>query len=953
MFESPFVVTHPNDFEGIKIAVRILSEDFSKVTGGKPNPVVQPSSFARSTAIIIGSITNSSIIKTLIEEKRLDVSAIKDQWECYTTQLVSNPLKGCKQALVIVGSDKRGTIFGTYTLSQQIGVSPFYFWSDVPVKKASDLYALDTTTRDGPPTVKYRGLFINDESPCLTEWVKEKIGPKYNVAFYKKVFELLLRLKANFLWPAMWNHPGQSFFVDDALNQKTADEYGIVMSTSHHEPMQRAMNEWFREPYNEPEGSWSWLTNKEKITKYFQEGAERAKPFESVLTLGMRGKGDHVIDAKDVTSTLHDILHTQRSIIKDVYGSEAGENQVLALYKEVLTQYDQGLEIPDDVTLLFADDNQGSIRRVLVGDEKRRSGGAGIYYHFEFVGHPRSYKWLNSNHLPKAWQQLDEAYNNGVDRIWIFNVGDIKPMEVPLSFAMMKAWNTHALTPSQLPVFFDAFIDNTFSLSAADSKECSQLLFEYDQLMGLGKHECIEDDTFSVIYYDEADTVLRRWSDLLGRSTLIYEKVPTDLKPAIYQLIHHPIKATQIYIALRVALGKNKRFAEQRRTIANKYAQEVLRLFQADFDLSNEYHGMLGGKWNHIMDQPHYGCRWEEDIAPFRDMIPGLCYVQSRQKASPIMGSFGIAVEGHAGYRTGLCCEEHDLLQPSRGNRVPSVTTAPLEPLGARSRWFEIYSHSSESFHWSVKSDTEWLSMSISSGYLTPEDSASRVHVFVDWVSVPELFDGEALLEVRSDTGSIEVVHVPIKKRKAPVGYTGFIESDQLVSINATNFDALSIARSSYKTNPLIGRTGAGGVLLAARANDADKLDFLHYSFFNYTPMTEATVTLYFTMTFNTEPSNPIEYDICVDDLPHSTFRLVPDAPNPGTMPPGDLPAGWMEECPRLVWTRKHTIDLTETGAHVLKIRLRHTNSVLEKVVIDLGGVRPSYLGPPESKRSK
>ncbi|CAG9952803.1 unnamed protein product [Clonostachys rosea f. rosea IK726] len=907
MFESPFVVTHPvtggldlvdcpivvdqNDFEGIKIAVRILSEDFSKVTGGKPNPVA-------------GCLCYQGPV------------------ECYTTQLVSNPLKGCKQALVIVGSDKRGTIFGTYTLSQQIGVSPFYFWSDVPVKKASDLYALDTTTRDGPPTVKYRGLFINDESPCLTEWVKEKIGPKYNVAFYKKVFELLLRLKAselrllffaNFLWPAMWNHPGQSFFVDDALNQKTADEYGIVMSTSHHEPMQRAMNEWFREPYNEPEGSWSWLTNKEKITKYFQEGAERAKPFERC----------HF--------TLHDILHTQRSIIKDVYGSEAGENQVLALYKEVLTQYDQGLEIPDDVTLLFADDNQGSIRRVLVGDEKRRSGGAGIYYHFEFVGHPRSYKWLNSNHLPKAWQQLDEAYNNGVDRIWIFNVGDIKPMEVPLSFAMMKAWNTHALTPSQLPVFFDAFIDNTFSLSAADSKECSQLLFEYDQLMGLGKHECIEDDTFSVIYYDEADTVLRRWSDLLGRSTLIYEKVPTDLKPAIYQLIHHPIKATQIYIALRVALGKNKRFAEQRRTIANKYAQEVLRLFQADFDLSNEYHEMLGGKWNHIMDQPHYGCRWEEDIAPFRDMIPGLCYVQSRQKASPIMGSFGIAVEGHAGYRTGLCCEEHDLLQPSRGNRVPSVTTAPLEPLGARSRWFEIYSHSSESFHWSLPVSTfSW-----------------------DWVSVPELFDGEALLEVRSDTGSIEVVHVPIKKRKAPVGYTGFIESDQLVSINATNFDALSIARSSYKTNPLIGRTGAGGVLLAARANDADKLDFLHYSFFNYTPMTEATVTLYFTMTFNTEPSNPIEYDICVDDLPHSTFRLVPDAPNPGTMPPGDLPAGWMEECPRLVWTRKHTIDLTETGAHVLKIRLRHTNSVLEKVVIDLGGVRPSYLGPPESKRSK
>ncbi|CAI6090802.1 unnamed protein product [Clonostachys chloroleuca] len=239
-------------------------------------------------------------------------------------------------------------------------------------------------------------------------------------------------------------------------------------------------------------------------------GIQARQPSESVLTLGMRGKGDHIIDTKDVTSTLHGILHTQRSIIEDVYGSKTGENQVLAIYKEVLTQCDQGLEIPEDVTLLFEDDNQGSIPRLLVGDEKRRSGGAGIYYHFEFVGHPRNYKWLNSNHLPKRG-------SSSTKHTTIFNVADIKPIEVPLSFAMMKAWNTHALTPSQLPAFFDAFIDNTFSLSAVDAKECSQLLFEYDQLIGLGKHECIEDDTFSVIYYDEADSVLRRWSDLLGR----------------------------------------------------------------------------------------------------------------------------------------------------------------------------------------------------------------------------------------------------------------------------------------------------------------------------------------------------------------------------------------------------------------------------------------------------
>lgn len=277
-------------------------------------------------------------------------------------------------------------------------------------------------------------------------------------------------------------------------------------------------------------------------------------------------------------------------------------------------------------------------------------------------------------------------------------------MEVPLSWAMMKAWNTHALQPSQLSIFFDTFVaDNFFSLRPEDAREFSWLLFEYDQMMGLGKHEWIEDDTFSIMYYDEADTILQKWSDLLGRATRVHDRAPLEMKPAVYQLILHPIKATQIYIALRVALGKNKLYALQRRSVANKYAKEVLRLFDADFDLSTEYHQLLGGKWNHMMDQPHYGNRWDQDIAPFRDMVPGLCYVQTRQKASHIVGCMGVAVEGHPGYRSGLTCEEHELTRPSRAERIPSVTTSPLEPLGASSRWFELYSHSTEQLHWTAK----------------------------------------------------------------------------------------------------------------------------------------------------------------------------------------------------------------------------------------------------------
>ena len=527
-------------------------------------------------------------------------------------------------------------------------------------------------------------------------------------------------------------------------------------------------------------------------------------------------------------------------------------------------------------------------------------------------------------------------------------------MEVPLSFAMMKAWNNNALKPTQLRQVFDGFISTNFSftLNEKDANECSELLFEYDQLMGLGKHECIEDDTFSVQNYGEADAVLQRWSDLLGRANRVHERASHTLKPAIYQLILHPIKATQIYIALRVALGKNKHFAQQRRTIANKYAQEVLRLFDADFDLSCEYHELLGGKWNHMMDQPHYGCRWDEDIAPFRDMVPGLCYVQTRQKASPMLGNIGVAVEGHPGYRPGLCCEEHDLMQPSRGERVPGMTTSPLEPLGAQSRWFEVYSHSTESVHWSVKvtSDAPWFKTSLTSGYLQPEDPAARIHVFVDWASVPDSFDDEVLIDVRSDLGDYEIIHVPVKKRKNPIGFTGFVESDRHISMNATNFDKSKTGDNPYSINPFLGRTGAGGIFLTTPPANPDNLEYLQYSFYNFTPKTEATLILYFTMTFNTDAKNPLKYDVVLDDTDlGGPFRLVPDAPAPGEMPPGDLPAGWMEENRTMVWTRRHTVEIATTGSHTVNVRMRNTNCILEKIVVDLGHVLPSYLGPPES----
>jgi hypothetical protein len=346
-----------------------------------------------------------------------------------------------------------------------IGLRSWYWWADVPVKTSPNIYALNVKTTQGPPAVKYRGIFINDEAPALSAWVHEKYGPKYNSEFYKRVFELLLRLKANLLWPAMWfgfPHPGNSFFVDDPLNQKLADDYGIVISTSHHEPMQRAMNEWFDTPYKQPENSWSWVKNKEKITRYFEEGAQRAANFESLITIGMRGDGDREMNVENPQEVLKEILATQRKIIKDAYAREDAVPQLIALYKEVQEYYENGLEVPEDVTLLFADDNFGTIRRLPTESEQKRKGGAGIYYHLEYVGEPRSYKWLDSNSLGKVWHQLDQAHRSGADEIWIFNVGDIKPLEVPLTFVMSLAWDVNSWKFGDLPAFFHQFSASIF-----------------------------------------------------------------------------------------------------------------------------------------------------------------------------------------------------------------------------------------------------------------------------------------------------------------------------------------------------------------------------------------------------------------------------------------------------------------------------------------------------------
>ena len=415
-----------SDYAGVLRAVGDLREDLRRVTDCTATIVHETHSLG-ANPMLVGTLGKSALIDQLVREGKIDVRGIVGQWESFTVQTLRNPMPGVASALAIVGSDKRGTIYGVYDLSEQIGVSPWYWWADVPVHRHDALIVKAGRYTQGPPAVKYRGIFLNDEAPSLSGWVKERYG-NYNHGFYEKVFELILRLKGNYLWPAMWNN---AFREDDALNAQLADEYGIVMGISHHEPMTRAQQEWKRHGV----GPWDYAKNGPFLREFWEQGLERSKDYENIITIGMRGDGDMPMSDSANIALLEQIVTDQRKIISNVYHQHADSvPQDWALYKEVQEYYEKGMRVPDDVTLLWCDDNWGNIRRLPTPEERQRGGGAGIYYHFDYVGDPRSYKWINTNPIAKVWEQMNLALHYGADRIWMVNVGDLKPMEFPIEF---------------------------------------------------------------------------------------------------------------------------------------------------------------------------------------------------------------------------------------------------------------------------------------------------------------------------------------------------------------------------------------------------------------------------------------------------------------------------------------------------------------------------------------
>ena len=610
---SPIIVDS-RDWKGVSRAANDLADDIRKVTGTKAEVTIGQ---IRKGSIIAGTIGKSRLIDGLIARKKIDVSNIRGQWESYLIDLVDDNL-------VIAGSDKRGTIYGIYEISKQIGVSPWYWWADVPVRHQDNLYYTAGRVVQPSPKVKYRGIFINDEWPSFGGWTKEKFGGQNSKA-YTRMFELLLRLKANYLWPAMWD---SRFNEDDPLNPLLADEYGIVMGTSHHEPMMRAHKEYTTRR-NEV-GPWDYSVNKERLDKFFREGMERNKNYENLVTIGMRGDGDVAMgkgNDEDNMKTLSKVIESQRKIISDIYGRPDAVPQLWAIFTEVQRYYDAGFNVPDDVTLLLCDNNWGYIRRTAPASERQRKGGVGLYYHIDMNGGPWNDRWVNTSPIPKLREQLNLAYQSGIDRIWIINVGDLKPKELPIDFIMNYAWDPDAVKAGDEKAYVRQWAAGIFGEDVAD--EVTDILVKYPKYNLWRKAEVQVPGIFSVENYNECNRVTMLWRQLAEQAEALKLRIPAEAQDAYYQLVYYPAVASACVAEIYNAVTQNHYYADRGDVRANAFADRAKELFTKDSLLTEYYnHQMAGGKWNGMMRDKHIG--YQQWFMPEHNQLPNLRYVPQR-----------------------------------------------------------------------------------------------------------------------------------------------------------------------------------------------------------------------------------------------------------------------------------------------------------------------------------
>ncbi len=940
------ILVEPEAFEGVKRIAGKLAEDVEKVTGEKPE-IVSGLTEKYSQVVFCATLGKSALADALAQSHGIDAGALRGKREVYQIKFAEI---GGKRTLVICGSDKRGTIYGIFALSEYIGVSPLCFWGDVsPVKRDSVAVGEDIQTISKEPSVKYRGFFINDEWPCFGTWATSHFGG-FNAECYEHVFELLLRLKGNYLWPAMWT---ASFPLDGpgSANEELADIYGVVMGYSHHEPCLRASEEWDKVRGEDSiyGNEWNFYTNEEGLLHYWEDALKRSGGYENVITIGMRGERDSSMLGEDATleeniSLLKRIITAQRELIRRNVDSDVDRvPQLLALYKEVERYFygdasAEGLKDwkeLENVTFMLCEDNFGHMRTLPSRDMVDHPGGWGMYFHFDYHGEPISYEWVDSTPLSQTWEQMTEAYEYGIRDVWIVNVGDLKLHEVPLTYFLSLAYDFEkwgSANRNSTREYLAQWVEKTFPLaSKKQQRQIGEVFTEYVRMNSLRRPEALHAGVYHPCHYGETERMLAFAGQLEEKSRDLFAGLPEEERDAYYSMIHFSATVSANLLKMHLYAGKNHHYGAQGKVAANRYAGLAEECMARDRALAEEFAAFKGGKWQGMQLAPHIGfTKWNEDDC----RNPVLVKVTPISK--PVMKVSRRDEEKVAtkNYGTPTVLLVEDFLSAGCDRVVLEVANGGVG-----------------SFHYTVGTSTgeelpDWLSVTPLEGEVTEqEEVVLTCHRKLLPPSVQRLrlhiTDGDTCVAVEIAARAVEMGNLP------PMT---FVERQGVIAILAGHYQAKKdTEKGAFHPIPDYGKYGKYGSAMkvfppTAHFGLEEEKPSLTYSFVVQEPGEYQVEIL-------TAPSNP-------EGIGKSVNLLLETASERRVLEliPGDFRAGenrdrrWARGVLDQIHSAK-TLWNFGKGVQRLTIGALDAGVVLEKILIYRPGkpCKESYLGPEES----
>lgn len=933
------VVYDSNDYLVVRKTAGLFVSDIENVTGNKLKLTNQLQ--GDKAVIIVGTIEKNSLIQQLAEKGKIDISSLQGAWERYLIQTVSHPFPGVGKALVIAGSDRRGAAYGILSLSEMAGVSPWYWWADVPVKKHKALYVDAPATISKTPSVKYRGIFLNDEDWGLKPWAaktfeKERgnIGPRT----YAKICELLLRLKANHLAPAM--HPVSTAFYQIPENKLVADTFAIVMGSSHCEPLLlNTASEWDSKTM----GPWDYNKNKDKINEVLSNRVKENCAYENVYTLALRGLHDAAMGGGDVpmrekVKMLESALNAQRNIIAGHIDKPVETiPQAFTPYKEVLEIYSNGLELPADVTIIWPDDNFGYMKRLSSPHEQKRSGRAGVYYHISYLGVPHSYLWYSTTPPALMYEELRKAYDTTADRIWLANCGDLKGAEMQISLFLEMAYDIDSFSADNVATYpahwlakmfgeqyYEEFKDVTYShINLAFSRKPEFMGWGYwNNYWGGGEKRT--DTEFSFTNYNEADKRLSEYGRIGKRMDDLLEAMDEAYKPALYQLLYYPVKGAGLMNHMTIKGQYYRQYVRQHRAAANLLKEQVKGYHDSLQIITDGYNSLLNGKWKHMMS-----LKQNYDGTSSYFMIP-------------------LMEEDYLPASTPKLAIQAESENPDKG-KTSFHSLPAFNPYSRKSHWIDVFNQGTGELNWTLTPSEDWILLSQTTGKTSLE---SRIKVSVDWNKVPVGERVKGTVHIHSGEQE-ECVLISVFNPASPArdDIEGlYVEENGYISIPAAGFHRM-FESDDIRMNVLPGLGFEGTSLQLGnptsplqmyRASEVPRVEYDFYTF-------NAGIYDVYTYVLPTFPlhserdyklpehtNSDTKYSVRIDDGSIST-------PSTSAIEYSQI---WYDSVLKNCRVNKSTLYVKKPGKHTLQIRCGDPGVVIQKIVIDLGGLQRSYLGP-------